>query len=265
MVSSANNGVRIEDHDGITHLVLDRPEAGNALDLATSYQLRDAVAELSARDDLRVLVFRAEGKRFCVGGDLVRFQQAAPDANLCYTVAVPLHDAIRGIEALPVPVIAKVHGSVGGGGVGVVLAADIIVMAESAVYRMGYTGSGLSPDTGVSWELPHRSGMAAAMDMILTNRRVSAVEAVSRGLASRAVPDAQLDEEIDSIVASLLVVPKQTLAETKRLVRTAYGVSLEQHLDDEAHTIGRIGDTRDARETIDAFLEKRRPVFAYNR
>jgi len=263
MASSADNGVRIEDHDGITHLVIDRPEAGNALDLETSYQLAAAVTELSARDDLRVVVLRATGKRFCVGGDLLGFQRAEADANLCHTVALPLHDAIRGLEALTVPIIAKVHGSVGGGGVGVVLAADIIVMGESAVYRMGYTGSGLSPDTGVSWELPHRAGMAAAMDIILTNRRVSAAEAVSLGLASRAVPEAQLDAEVDEIVESLLVVPKQTLAETKRLVRAAFSTSLDAQLDDEATTIGRIGDTRDARETIDAFLAKRRPVFDY--
>ena len=264
MANAAASGVRIADHGGITHLILDRPEAGNALNLETSYQLRDAVRELSAREDLRIVLFRAEGKRFCVGGDLGGFQRAAPNANLCTTVALPLHEAVLGLEALPVPVIARVHGAVGGGGVGVVLAADLVVMAESAVFRLGYTGSGLSPDTGVSWELPHRAGMAAAMDLLLTNRRVSANEAVSLGLASRAVPDDHLDDEIASMVESLLSVPKQTRAETKRLVRAAHHNSLEEQLDDEAATIGRIGDTRDARETIDAFLAKRSPIFEYD-
>lgn len=263
MASSTHGAVRIEEHDGITNVVIDRPDAGNALDLATSLELRDAVASLSTRQDLRVVILRSTGKRFCVGGDLVGFQQAGLDDNLCYTVAVPLHEAILGLEALPVPVIARVHGSVGGGGVGLVLAADIIVAAESAVFRTGYTGSGLSPDTGVSWELPHRAGLAAAMDLVLTNRRVSATEAVTLGLASRAVPDEDLDGEIESIVESLLVIPKQTLAETKRLLRASLSRALASHLDDEAHTIGRIGDTADARETIDAFLEKRRPSFGY--
>jgi 2-(1,2-epoxy-1,2-dihydrophenyl)acetyl-CoA isomerase len=262
MTDTTEARVRIEDRDGVTYLILNRPDAGNSLNLETSNDLRDAVEELGTRKDLRVVVFKAEGKRFCVGGDLGRFREAPQGSNLCYTVAEPLHTAIRGLEALPVPVIARLHGAVGGGGVGVVLAADIIVMAESAVYRMGYTGSGLSPDTGVSWELPHRAGMAAAMDLVLTNRRVSAAESVTLGLASRAVPDDQLDAEIDGIITSLLASPKETLAETKRLMRASTRTNLITQLDDEARTIGRIGDTDDAREAIEAFLEKRKPKYS---
>jgi 2-(1,2-epoxy-1,2-dihydrophenyl)acetyl-CoA isomerase len=254
-------GITVEEADGIAHIVLSRPEAGNALDLATSYGLRDAVAHVSKLPDLRAVVLRGEGKRFCVGGDLTGFKQAPPGAGLCYDVAVPLHEAILALGELPIPVVAQVHGAVGGGGVGLVLAADIAVAAESTVFRLGYTGSGLSPDCGVTWDLPHRIGMAKAMDLLLTNRRVSAAEASALGLVSRVVADDDLQAEVRMVIQALGAVPRQTLAETKRLARSAQFRSRAEQLEDEAVTIGRIGDTADTREAINAFLEKRPPVF----
>lgn len=254
-------GVRVDEADGVAHIVLARPDAGNALDLATSYGLRDAVAYVSERRDLHAVVLRGEGKRFCVGGDLVGFQQAPPGAGLCYDVALPLHEAILALGELQVPVVAQVHGAVGGGGVGLVLAADIVLVAGSTIFRLGYTGSGLSPDCGVTWELPHRIGMAKAMDLLLTNRRVSAAEASALGIASRVVADDELQAEVDLVIEALQVVPRQTLAETKRLIRSAQFRARTDQLEDEAVTIGRIGDSADSREAITAFLEKRRPAF----
>ena len=255
-------GITVEETGGIAHIVLSRPEAGNALDLATSYGLRDAVAHVSALMNLRAVVLRGEGKRFCVGGDLVGFKQAPIGAGLCYDVAVPLHEAILALGELPVPVIAQVHGAVGGGGVGLVLAADVVIAAESTVFRLGYTGSGLSPDCGVTWDLPHRIGMAKAMDLLLTNRRVSATEASALGMVSRVVPDGDLQTEVDLVIDALQTVPRQTLGETKRLIRSSQFRTRADQLEDEAVTIGRIGDTPDTREAINAFLEKRRPAFS---
>lgn len=254
--------VRLERDGDVAVVVLDDPERGNALDLETSRALREVVAGIVADSSLRAIVIRGEGARFCVGGDLRSFAAAPADANLCDTVARPLHEAIEKLQAAPQPVVCAVQGAVGGGANGIVLAADVVLAAEGTAFRMGYTGSGLSPDCGVTWELPRRIGMARAMDLALTNRRVDAAEAQAMGLVSRVVPPDGLDAALAEVLAAFRAVPAATLSETKRLMRRADGVDLHSHLEDEARTIGRIGDTADTREAIDAFLSKRTPSYS---
>ncbi len=114
----------------------------------------------------------------------------------------------------------------------------------------------------MTWELPHRVGFARAMDLVLTNRRFDAREAAALGIVSRVAPDDALDAVVDDVLAALRLVPVATLSESKRLLRTAIGANLHARLDEEARTIGRIGDTEDTREAIAAFLDKRPPEFS---
>lgn len=251
--------VWVDYTDGVANVILARPDRDNALDLETSGHLLDALKEALATAGTRALVLRAEGARFSVGGDLEAFRVAPPGANLCDLVARPLHEAIEILQAARQPVICAVHGAVGGGAVGLVLASDIVVAAESTTFRLGYTGSGLSPDCGVTWELPRRVGMARAMDLVLTNRRFKAPEACDLGIVSRVVADDGVLAAVDEILSALRVVPVETLSEAKRLLRRSAACDLHGQLEDEARTIGRIGDTADTRETIAAFLEKRAP------
>lgn len=250
--------VRVESADGVATVTLANSR-DNALDLETSEHLRDALLLALGTPGTRALVLRGEGRRFSVGGDLAAFRVAPRGANLCDLVARPLHEAIEIMQAARQPVICAVHGAVGGGAVGLVLAADIVVAEESTTFRLGYTGSGLSPDCGVTWELPRRVGMARAMDLVLTNRRFKAPEACDMGIVSRVVADGGLEAEVAEMLRALRVVPVETLSEAKRLLRRAAGSDLHGHLEDEARTIGRIGDSDDTRETIAAFLEKREP------
>lgn len=262
------SGIRIETVGSTVHVILDRPEQGNALDLATLTSLLEAfqqVKNLTKDGSVRAVVLRAEGRRFCVGGDLTTFLSAPVGSATNEVLAGPLHDAIELIAELPVPVIAAVHGATGGGGVGLVLACDLAIASEEAFFRLGYTGSGLTPDSGTTWELPHRAGLTTAMDLMLTNRRVPAVDALSLGMVSRVVPAEELGSEIAGIVEAIETVPPETVAETKRLLRAAIGRSRAEQLKDEAATIGRIGDSADTREAIDAFLNRRTPVFGRGR
>ncbi len=254
--------VRIEHADGVSRVVLDSAETRNALSLDLSRQLRDALVEATSDPRTRVVVLSAKGPLFSVGGELLAFRAAPVGANLNEVVARPLHDAIEAMTTARQPVVCVLHGSVGGGGVGLVLAADIVVMADSAAIRMGYTGSGLSPDCGVTWFLPRLLGVARAMDLLLTNRRVEAAEALQLGLVSRVVAADSLDSAVQDVLGALARVPVDTLGETKRLVRRAPVLDLHTQLDDEARTIGRIGDTADAREAMAAFLDKRPAIFS---
>lgn len=254
-----SSSVKVQRDGDTAHVVLASPDTGNALSLDVSSQLRDAVREVVTDRDVRTVVLRAEGRRFSVGGDLNGFRAAPPDANLCDTVARPLHEAIETIVDARQPVVCAVQGAVGGGALGLVLGADIVIAGEAAVFRTGYTGSGLSPDCGVTWFLPKLAGPAVGLDLLLTNRRFGAQEARELGLVSRVVADDELDATVASVVESLRVIPVETLSETKRLVRRSWVTDLHGHLEDEARTIGRVGDTADARETIAAFLDKREP------
>jgi 2-(1,2-epoxy-1,2-dihydrophenyl)acetyl-CoA isomerase len=259
---SEGSPIEVSISDGTATVSLSRPDRGNALDLTTAEALLAALRHVTTQEDVRVVVLRAHGKRFCVGGDLQAFRAAPPGANLCDRLARPLHDAIKVMAAARQPVVCVVQGAVGGGANGLVLASDIVIAAESTIFRLGYTGSGLTPDCGVTWELPRRVGMATALDLILTNRRVTASEALQLGVVSRVIPDDQLTAAAKDVLAALALVPVETLAESKRLARKSRSQGLPEQLDEEAVTIGRIGDTQETREAIAAFLDKRAPKYA---
>lgn len=251
--------VKIERSGSTAHVVLSTPDTGNALSLAVASRLRDVLREVVSDEEVRAVVLRADGKRFSVGGDLNGFRAAPPGANLCDAVARPIHEAIEIMHDARQPMVCSVQGAVGGGALGLVLAADIVVAAESTIFRTGYTGSGLTPDCGVTWFLPKLTGMAVGLDLLLTNRRFSASEARNLGLVSRVCADSELDSTVASIVDVLQLIPVEALSETKRLARRSWTADLHSQLEDEARTIGRVGDTTDAREAIAAFLDKRQP------
>ncbi|GAC1377558.1 MAG: enoyl-CoA hydratase/isomerase family protein [Acidimicrobiales bacterium] len=262
LTDTARGSVVLHRDGDVAHVVLSSPETDNALSLALSRELRDLLLTATSDSTVRTVVLRSEGRRFSVGGDLRGFQSAPLGANLCDAVARPLHDAIEIMTSARQPVVCAAQGAVGGGAMGLVLAADIVVAAQSTVFRMGYTGSGLSPDCGVTWFLPRVAGYARSFDLLLTNRRFGTAEALELGMVSRIAADNSLGAEVDQILAALRRVPVETLAATKRLIRRSALTDLHGHLDDEAVTIGRIGDTPDAREAIDAFLDKRPPRFS---
>lgn len=262
-LAEADRDSVILHRDGDTaHVVMSSPTTDNALSLTMSRNLRDRLLDATSDTTVRTVVLRSEGRRFSVGGNLRGFQTAPLGANLCDTVARPLHEAIEIMTSARQPVVCAAQGAVGGGAIGLLLAADIVVAAESTVFRMGYTGSGLSPDCGVTWFLPRIAGYARSFDLLLTNRRFGTAEALDIGIVSRIAADDALSDELDAVLTALRRVPVETLAATKRLVRRAALADLHSHLDEEAVTIGRIGDTPDAREAIDAFLAKRAPQFS---
>src|SRR5262249_17343525 len=131
------------------------------------------------------------GRSFCVGGDLREFSSFGGDALAGHLRAVTgaLHDALRGFAGLDAPMIAAVHGAVAGAGVGLAAAADLTIAAADARFVLAYTGIGFSPDAGVTWSLPRLVGPKRALDLLLTNRPLSAREALDIGLVSRVADD----------------------------------------------------------------------------
>ena len=161
--------------DGLARLVLNRPDAGNAMDTALVSALLGHARALGERADVRVVVLAAAGRAFCVGGDLKHFASQGDDvARGVRAVADPLHEALELLSSLDAPVVAAVNGVAAGAGMSLVCAADLAIAGESARFTMAYTAAGLSPDGGATWFLPRIVGARRAAELMLLNDRLDA-------------------------------------------------------------------------------------------
>ncbi|TCK24530.1 enoyl-CoA hydratase/isomerase family protein [Pseudonocardia endophytica] len=251
------------DDDGVARLRLNRPEASNGMSVEFLRALYDAVMTATGRPELRVLLLTGEGPNFCAGGDVKTFAgkgEALPD--YLREATAWLQNVAQGLLALPVPVVAAVHGfAAGGGGLGLVCASDIVVAAESARFMSGAVRVGMAPDGGSSVTLPQLVGVRKAMEILLLNPTLSATQACEIGLVTRVVADDALHDEAESIARTLAAGAPRALGATKRLVWSGLGGRVEAQLPEEARTVSELSGTADAREGLAAVLERRAPVF----
>ena len=227
----------------------------NAMDERFVTQLAHLVDNVETAVDERridVLVIKALGRHFCVGGDVSHFAQAGDASTHMARMASFAHRAIAALHGLDIPVIAQWQGAAAGGGIGLVLAADVVIAARSASMTAGYAAVGLTPDAGVSWGLSKRVGPSRALELLLSNRRVGTEELVSLGLVTRVVDEEQLEEETRAFATRLLKLDGDTARATKRLIRDAAGATLRTHLDVEADTIATQARGERFRSVIDA-------------
>jgi 2-(1,2-epoxy-1,2-dihydrophenyl)acetyl-CoA isomerase len=256
-----NGSVTLSVEGGVARLTLARPEAGNALDPALARALRDAASSLD--DRVRVVVLRAEGRAFCVGGDLAFMRDCGDEVTAgVYGLASDFHAALEALARLDAPVITAVQGVAAGGGMSMAIAGDLVVAAESAWFTMAYTAAGLSPDGGSTWTLPRLVGVRRATELMLLNERLSAAQALELGLVSRVVPDAELEAAVDDLASRLAAGPTGAYGEVKRLLRASWAASFEDQLAAETDAISSRAGSPDGREGIGAFLEKRAPRFS---
>lgn len=253
--------VKFELRDSIAWITLNRPEAGNALNLQLGRELLDAATRCRGTHGVRAVVIHGSGKPFSFGGDLGAMTMNAGKAREAYLheLTTDLHAAIVAFTRLDAPVIAAVNGTAAGGAMGLVVMADLAIAAESAKFTLAYAGVGLTPDCSTSYFLPRLIGQRRTLELALTNRVLSAAEALDWGLVNKVVPDAQLLEEAGALAARLADGPLAALGHAKRLIRSED--SLEDRLDDEGRTIAGQSTSAEAAEGIAAFLEKRKPSF----
>jgi 2-(1,2-epoxy-1,2-dihydrophenyl)acetyl-CoA isomerase len=252
----------VDVRDGIAWLTLNRPQAGNAIDIPIAKELL-AAAERCERDSaVRAVVITGAGKMFCAGGDLRSFGGAGDRiADVLTELTQVLHAAVARLARMRVPVIAAVNGAAAGAGMSLACAADLVIAAESAHFTMAYTAAGLTPDGSSTYFLPRLVGPMRARELMLTNRRLTAAEALAWGMITKVVPDAELRATTRALARALADGPTLAYGATKLLVLASALESLEAQLDLEAREIVTISATRDSREGIAAFLAKRRPTF----
>ena len=238
-------------------ITLNRPDRYNAIDHDLAAGLIDALKR--AGTDSRAAILTGAGKAFCSGADLTilkdDYESGSPDlARLLEDV---FHPAIHALLECSVPVVAAINGVAAGAGLGIALACDIRVFADSAFLTSAFTAIGLAPDSGTTWWLPHHVGVSKALELTLTNRRVDADEAVSLGLAWGVVGDDEIVDKAGDLAASLADLVPDSLVTTRRLIRESAALSISEALAAEKTEQGRLGRTPEHREGVKAFLEKR--------
>lgn len=252
--------IDFEVRDHIARLALNRPDTGNAADLLLVRELLQITTAISEDPSIRVVLLTGAGRNFCVGGDLKSFSEEADLGAHLAEVTSCLHSAVSLLAHLPAPVIAAVQGSAAGAGMSIACGADLLLMASSARLIFAYSRVGLTPDGGGSWYLPRLVGMRRALDIALTNRVISAQEALEWGLVTRVVPDDQLSAEAEALALTLAQGSRAALADAKRLLRGSLANDLETQLALETQALSANAEI-DGREGIDAFITKRAPRF----
>jgi len=247
--------------DNVATITLNRPDAANAMTRELTPELADAALRCDADPDVRAVLITGGGKMFCPGGDVKAFA-AQEDLHAYITeMAAHLHIAVSRLRRMAPPVVAAVNGVAAGAGMSLALACDIVLAAESARFTMAYTRVGLSPDGSATYTLPRIVGPKRALELILTNRLLSAQEAADWGIVARVVPDDQLLDEARQLAAELAAGPTAAFGKTKHLLERAWTETLETQMESEGRAIADSTRTADAREGITAFLEKRPPKF----
>ena len=252
--------------DGVATLTLNRPEALNALSFEMMEALSEATAQLSRRDDLRVVVVTGAGNHFMAGGDLKDFAgqlHLSPESRIATfraTIEQHINRSVEAFAALRVPVIARVHGACAGFGLSLAMGCDMVVAADTAYFTTAYSSIALSGDGGVSWFLPRIVGRSKAFELLLADR-FDAAEALRLGIVNKVVPLAELDDALAKLVGRFLRGPRDTYAEMKRLLGQSPDQSLDVQLQLEAEAFARCAARPDFDEGVNAFFEKRKARF----
>ena len=255
--------VLFETSDGVARLTLNRPDKLNSFTSPMRALLRDAIAAIRNDRSTRVLLVTGSGRGFCAGQDLSeRKMSADTEIDLGKTIQEEYNPLLRSIRALEIPVVCAVNGVAAGAGANIALACDIVLAARSASFIQAFSRIGLTLDCGGSYWLPRLTGTARAMGLALLGDKLSAEQAEQWGLIWKCVDDDKLMAEANQLAADLARAPTRALAAIKRAIHAAENNTLDAQLDLERDLQRSLGPTKDYREGVAAFLEKRKPQFS---
>jgi len=261
--SSAFSTLKIEHRpQGVTVLIISRPEALNALNSQVLRELKMALGALSHEPETRVVVLTGEGaKSFVAGADIIEMKDKSTQDAVEF--AQLGQEVTKLLELMPKPTIAAVNGFALGGGCELALACDFILAAENAGFGQPEVGLGVIPGFGGTVRLMKAVGVARAKDLIFSGRRIKAPEAFQLGLVSRVIAaEGFLDQAVEA-AKQIAQNGAQAVSKAKQLMNEfSESVGLSSKLDAEAHAFGRLFGSHDQREGMEAFAAKRKPQFS---
>ncbi|MGN0063012.1 MAG: enoyl-CoA hydratase/isomerase family protein [Nocardioides sp.] len=240
--------------DGVGHITVNRPEAANAFDLPTAREFAAAVVKADGDDSVRVVLVSGAGKRFCAGGDVASFVDAPEPSDYLLVLATELDAAFRHLASLAKPVVSVVQGAVAGAGLGLMLAADVVISEPGTKFVFAYPGIGATPDCGVSYLLPRAVGQQRALQFALLGKPLSAEQALDWGLVAEV--DEAAAERAAQVAATFAAGPALALGQARRLIRGSADRTREEIGADEARTIAASVSTEESQALIKAFLKR---------
>jgi 2-(1,2-epoxy-1,2-dihydrophenyl)acetyl-CoA isomerase len=247
---------------GVARITLNRPDVLNSVHVAMSGEMQDALARVAREREIRAVLLTGAGRGFCAGQDLDEVRPGGTATDFAAHVRKVYNPLIRSLRALEKPVVCAVNGVAAGAGANLALACDLVIAAEEASFVQAFAKIGLVPDTGGSFFLPRLIGMARATALTMLAEKLTGRQAVEIGMIYRACPAAALDEEATKLAIHLATQATFGLGLTKRLLNAAWDNDLDAQLELEAESQGTAGRSADYAEGVNAFLAKRKPVFA---
>ncbi len=253
------------EEDKIAILTLNKPNSFNALDMEITEEFLEKLDSCIASSTIRAIIITGAGKAFCAGGDLLKVCEAAvPPSEILGQMVRYLNLAIMDIKRSDKPIIAAINGVAAGAGLSLALACDLRVASSKAKFRQAYTSAGLTPDGGWTVFAPAQLGLGRAMELVLLDQAIDAETALSWGAINKICPEDQVMNTALEWAKHITSGPAYAFAQAKKLLNRTALPNLESFLEDERYSMIAASASEDGLEGINAFVEKRRPVFCKN-
>jgi len=241
---------------------MNRPESANALNRKMGMELMEVSIECDENPEIRAVIFTGAGRFFSAGGDLAAFADAGESmSKLLKELTIYLHAALSRFARMDAPLILAINGVAAGAGFSMACCGDLSLASADAKFTMAYTKAALVPDGSSTYYVARHIGLRRTQELMLTNRVLTADEALDWGLVNRVVPADKLMNEAMELAQQLAAGPTKTYGMVKDLLLNTFSDTLETQMELEARGIASSAVTEDGREGIQAFLEKRAPSF----
>jgi 2-(1,2-epoxy-1,2-dihydrophenyl)acetyl-CoA isomerase len=249
-----------EKREGIATIILNRPEVLNALSPEMIDELITALNDAKNDKDVRVVIITGAGRAFSAGGDI----NVVKDYEKLEMTLKGVSEVARLLANIEKPIIAMVNGIAVGAGLSLALACDITIASDQARFGSAFVRIGLVPDTGATFYLTKCVNLHLAKELAFTGRMIDGNEAQRIGLVNRVVPASELQATVYSLAKELADGPPIAIGLTKKLLNKSLSTSLDSALDEETYAQLICARTKDFKEGVLAFLEKRKPKFTGN-
>ncbi len=254
------DSILFEKIGGVAKITLNRPSKFNSFNREMAFALHKRLDECATDDSIRAIYLTGEGKAFCAGQDLA--EAIDPEGpGIQRIVREHYNPIIRKLRALEKPVVAAINGVAAGAGANIAFACDVTIAKESASFIQAFSKIGLIPDSAGTYFLPRIIGFQKASALMMLGDKVKAKEAEAMGMIYKCVADDEFEATAMKIASKLATMPTKGLGLTKRLLNHSVTNDLEAQVNMEEALQAEAGATEDYQEGVNAFLEKRRPLF----
>ncbi len=258
--------LEVQYQDGVATLVMNRPEARNALSMDMRAALADVLHDIERDESVRCVVLKGAGEHFMAGGDVKgmgeSIKKSPEEIRKEFILRIhDLHPIMFAMRRMPKPIIASCQGAAAGAGVSMALACDLVIASEDAFFTLAYCRIGTSPDGSSSFHLPRAVGIKKAMEIALLGDRFDAQTAKDIGMINFVVPTAELEAETNALAQRLAAGPTHVYGNTKALFYRSLESEFEAQLQAEAEYFSDCASRLDFKEGVTAFIEKREARF----